>query len=528
MQLANDTDALFSEYGSTRTASSIAGVAVTSSVGTGSLGIAASAAELCVGTALNSSDVAVSATSEGVACAAEWDGRLCWKNAAPGEVVAMFCPEGRFFNSSYMVERSCSTHGVWSIAKYEACFEQAYYDYIHTLQGHLSTLNRISLIGYSSSLFLLILAFFLLTSLKRLRCARNKLHLHLSASFILRCTVLVFKHLYFTRGITSFNSHEFISCRIFTLSFHYSLMANYCWILMEGLYLYNIIFMSVYADNSKIAKYIVMGWGLPLPWVAIWAIARLCYDNNRCWEMEPKYRGITWILRGPISLSIILNFFFFLSITRVLFVKMSAVHIPDARKVRYRKWFKSTLVLIPLFGAHQILTLAASLLHNDRMEFIWLYIDVAFTTFQGSVVALLYCFVNNEVQSEVIRLLPERFRRKLPLGDGGGFPSSTNFSKRDSLAPGVCTFKVHGKRRLLRQGSTQTCTVREEISLDNIQQLGNIRCQDKSNHKSGLSSNGDQKSKNNSNETKLLLSRGRPCSGREDVLDGGLHNDSCV
>ncbi|XP_022663981.1 secretin receptor-like isoform X2 [Varroa destructor] len=475
----NDTDALFSEYGSTRTASSIAGVAVTSSVGTGSLGIAASAAELCVGTALNSSDVAVSATSEGVACAAEWDGRLCWKNAAPGEVVAMFCPEGRFFNSSYMVERSCSTHGVWSIAK-------------------------------------------------RLRCARNKLHLHLSASFILRCTVLVFKHLYFTRGITSFNSHEFISCRIFTLSFHYSLMANYCWILMEGLYLYNIIFMSVYADNSKIAKYIVMGWGLPLPWVAIWAIARLCYDNNRCWEMEPKYRGITWILRGPISLSIILNFFFFLSITRVLFVKMSAVHIPDARKVRYRKWFKSTLVLIPLFGAHQILTLAASLLHNDRMEFIWLYIDVAFTTFQGSVVALLYCFVNNEVQSEVIRLLPERFRRKLPLGDGGGFPSSTNFSKRDSLAPGVCTFKVHGKRRLLRQGSTQTCTVREEISLDNIQQLGNIRCQDKSNHKSGLSSNGDQKSKNNSNETKLLLSRGRPCSGREDVLDGGLHNDSCV
>lgn len=30
---------------------------------------------------------------------------------------------------------------------------------------------------------------------------------------------------------------------------------------MEGLYLYNIIFMSVYADNSKIAKYIVMGWG---------------------------------------------------------------------------------------------------------------------------------------------------------------------------------------------------------------------------------------------------------------------------
>lgn len=30
---------------------------------------------------------------------------------------------------------------------------------------------------------------------------------------------------------------------------------------MEGLYLYNIIFMAVYADNSKIVKYVIMGWG---------------------------------------------------------------------------------------------------------------------------------------------------------------------------------------------------------------------------------------------------------------------------
>lgn len=43
--------------------------------------------------------------------------------------------------------------------------------------------------------------------------------------------------------------------------FHYTLAANYCWILMEGFYLYNLIFMSVYADNSKITKYVTMGWG---------------------------------------------------------------------------------------------------------------------------------------------------------------------------------------------------------------------------------------------------------------------------
>lgn len=44
--------------------------------------------------------------------------------------------------------------------------------------------------------------------------------------------------------------------------FHYSLMANYCWILVEGLYLHNLIFNSFYADGSSIAKYVVMGWGM--------------------------------------------------------------------------------------------------------------------------------------------------------------------------------------------------------------------------------------------------------------------------
>ncbi|XP_022663811.1 uncharacterized protein LOC111251477 [Varroa destructor] len=162
--------------------------------------------------------------------------------------------------------------------------------------------------------------------------------------------------------------------------FHYTLAANYCWILMEGFYLYNLIFMSVYADNSKITKYVTMGWGLPVPSVLIWIIVNAIMSNTDCWVTSPL--AVTWILRGPITFSIVLNFFFFLRITRVVFLKMSSASFRESRHMRYRKWFRSTLLLVPLFGAHYTILFIVSLIDNDLVQIYWLYIDQIFSSFQ--------------------------------------------------------------------------------------------------------------------------------------------------
>ncbi|KAM7300793.1 parathyroid hormone/parathyroid hormone-related peptide receptor-like [Ixodes scapularis] len=75
-----------------------------------------------------------------------------------------------------------------------------------------------------------------------------------------------------------------------------------------------------------------------------------------------------------------------------------------------RKWFKSTLVLVPLFGAHYAFLLGMSLAAaGDLVELIWLYVDQLFSSSQGFVVALLYCFLNGEVQTE-LRKLFQRWR----------------------------------------------------------------------------------------------------------------------
>lgn len=254
-----------------------------------------------------------------------------------------------------------------------------------------------------------------------------------------------------------------IDCKLYMSLFHYTLMANYCWILMEGLYLHNLIFMSVYADNSKITKYVLMGWGLPLPFLFCWALVRIIGDNFGCWAAT-KHQWIHWILRGPITLSIVLNFLFFLNITRVVFIKMSSSHTPEMRRVRYRKWFKSTLVLVPLFGVPYTVLFVMSMLEDPIIELYVLCIDQLFSSFQGSIVALLYCFLNNEVQTEVVRLLPEGLKTRLSFiaGSSNNLQSSTGCSKRDSVAPNG---KFYERRRLLhRPSATQTCNLKEELN----------------------------------------------------------------
>ncbi|XP_003738106.1 secretin receptor-like [Galendromus occidentalis] len=400
-------------------------------------------------------------------CPADWDGSLCWRSASPGETLNQTCPSKvKQYSSHKSVSRTCSAEGQWSPPNYFTCFNDAHLEYIRVMTKYLRSIKRVSFIGYSTSLILLIAAFILLVSLKRLRCPRNKLHLHLFASFMLRSLIVVTKFLVFPTGVQSFGS-DYTGCRIFMVVFHYTLAANYCWILMEGLYLYNLIFMSVYKDNSKITSYVLMGWGFPMPSVIIWTIVNAIMDNEDCWVTGPP--AVTWIHRGPITFSIVLNFFFFLRITRVVFLKVSsatAVQESHNRNIRYRKWFRSTLVLVPLFGVHYTVLFIVSLVDDDIVQIYWLYIDQIFSSFQGSVVALLYCFFNNEVQSEVIRILPQGLKSKMSfLKRSATYESSANYSKRDSTSHRTFTTKSRffERRQLLHRDSANQYTAKEEL-----------------------------------------------------------------
>ncbi|XP_077516369.1 secretin receptor-like isoform X5 [Amblyomma americanum] len=420
-------------------------------------------------------------------CPQTWDGLLCWEETPAGTVAAMPCPDYVVgFDSTEMATKRCLENGTWFYSaalnttwtNYTRCTRQAFMsENISIFEPHLPTIKLISKIGYTVSLVTLVAAFVILSSIKRLRCPRNSLHMHLFVSFILRALAFLLKDALFVEGVglsgnTDF-SKENVDCKVFTSFWHYVLMANYCWILMEGLYLHSLVFLAFFTDSSSILRYVALGWGLPVLFIVPWVVVRAILDDTLCWTTNPR-QDLFWIIRGPITASIVVNFILFLNITRVLFAKLFASQTPQARKLRYRKWFKSTLVLVPLFGAHYAFLLGMSLAAaGDMLELVWLYIDQLFSSFQGFVVALLYCFLNGEVQTELRKLI-QRWRCDR-RGPGRG---DKQLQHRHSLFTQSVTFLSRGRSSIQslhsvdkREGATKSPSPNSAMKARSSQRL---------------------------------------------------------
>lgn len=102
------------------------------------------------------------------------------------------------------------------------------------------------------------------------------MHMHLFASFVMRAFMALLKDILFVSGIglaevVIRNDDSYLlvdeaennwQCKMFTSLWQYFILANYSWILMEGIYLHNLVILALFTDaNSSIAAYIAFGWG---------------------------------------------------------------------------------------------------------------------------------------------------------------------------------------------------------------------------------------------------------------------------
>ncbi|KAM3864434.1 glucagon receptor [Diretmus argenteus] len=262
----------------------------------------------------------------------------------------------------------------------------------------------------------------------KLHCMRNNIHMNLFASFILRALSILIKDALMETPPHNITSHDIssdqeqgfpratlhpmelmvnnettVGCRIAVVMMQYSIMANSYWLLVEGIYLHNFLVITVFTERNYFNIYLCIGWGAPLIFLVPWVIVKYLYENQKCWELNINMH-YWWIIRSPILLAVVINFLIFIHIIKILVSKLRA------HQMRYTDYkfrlAKSTLTLIPLLGIHQVVFIFVtdeSTMATGALRLTKLFIDLFFTSFQGLLVAILYCFVNKEVQSEVLK-----------------------------------------------------------------------------------------------------------------------------
>ncbi|XP_023603300.1 parathyroid hormone/parathyroid hormone-related peptide receptor [Myotis lucifugus] len=353
-------------------------------------------------------------------CLPEWDHLLCWPLGAPGELVAVPCPDYIYdFNHKGHAYRRCDRNGSWELvpghdrtwANYSECLK-----FLTNETREREVFDRLDMIytvGYSVSLASLT---GLCSSWPTSGAAAPANTLGLLGGL--------------PRGVTFFL---------------YFLATNYYWILVEGLYLHSLIFMAFFSEKKYLWGFTAFGWGLPAIFVAVWVGVRATLANTRCWDLSSGYKK--WIIQVPILASIVVNFILFINIVRVLATKLRETNAGrcDTRQ-QYRKLLKSTLVLMPLFGVHYIVFMAMP--YTEVSGTLWqvqMHYEMLFNSFQGFFVAIIYCFCNGEVQAEIKKswsrwTLALDFKRKARSGSSSysygpmvSHTSVTNIGSRAGL-----------------------------------------------------------------------------------------------
>lgn len=67
-----------------------------------------------------------------------------------------------------------------------------------------------------------------------------------------------------------------ICCRIAFVMMQYSIMANSYWLLVEGIYLHNLLVITVFTERNYFKIYLCIGWGELVCGVCVYVCVFLC------------------------------------------------------------------------------------------------------------------------------------------------------------------------------------------------------------------------------------------------------------
>ncbi|KFO09661.1 Vasoactive intestinal polypeptide receptor, partial [Balearica regulorum gibbericeps] len=220
-------------------------------------------------------------------CARDWDGLTCWPRATFGEVVKVPCP--RFFeeitNIHGFLQRNCTQEAYWSepFPPYTvACgFDEGSSKGPEDQKSYYSAFWRVYTAGYAASVTSLITALIVFAAFRKFHCTRNYIHMHLFVSFILRAVAVFTKDaILFADETMDHCLMSTVSCKAAVAFFQFSILANFFWLLIEGIYLQTLLLLTFVSDKQYVWWFISTGWGAPTAVVFAWVLTRIHQQNT--------------------------------------------------------------------------------------------------------------------------------------------------------------------------------------------------------------------------------------------------------
>ncbi|XP_064390047.1 adhesion G protein-coupled receptor E5-like isoform X2 [Halichondria panicea] len=252
----------------------------------------------------------------------------------------------------------------------------------------LILMSTISYIGCVISIICLLATIFCLIAFKKFLKKGPLLYVHLNLAIALLLGYTVFVLGVDTaKGIT-------VLCTIVAAVIQYFFLASFCWMLSEAVMLYLLV-VKVFGSAAKRWYWLlILGWGVPLPIVAISAgVLRMEYgNNNSCWINRGP---AVYTFVGPMLLIILINTVI-LILTVVSIVrgkKFGGGEVQVKTRTLVKTTLQSTVILLPLLGITWVIGLFA--VNENTQVFAWLFILT--NSFQG-----MFIFVFHVLRNEYI------------------------------------------------------------------------------------------------------------------------------
>ncbi|XP_048516350.1 PDF receptor isoform X3 [Athalia rosae] len=255
-------------------------------------------------------------------CSWAWDSILCWPPTKASTSARHRCPRENGIDTTKFVEKRCGDDGQWegregsygirggssspgnpSVStngphgwtNYTPCFTPEMLQLIRKLYSGSEDAAKVKLdiaektrtleiIGFSVSLAALLASLAIFCHFRSLRNTRTRIHKNLFVAMVIqvviRLTLYIDQALLRTAeatGVTRGIQNTPFLCEASYVLLEYARTAMFMWMFIEGLYLHNVITVTVFQETSYYRTYRLVGWGYPVLMTLTWAVVTAFY-----------------------------------------------------------------------------------------------------------------------------------------------------------------------------------------------------------------------------------------------------------